>query len=294
MESKNKNPLVTIGIPFYNSEKYLAYAINSVLMQSYSNWELLLMDDGSKDNSVTIAKNFELTDSRIKVYSDGKNFKLPTRLNQLSKLAKGQFYARMDADDMMHPNRIQTQVDYLINHPEVDLLGTGLVAIDGDNKIIGIRKGKAHAKFLLKEVLFGGWCVHPTITGKTEWFKNNKYDETLTRTEDFDLWIRTVEKSHFCKIDFLGLYYREESELSLKKFLISIKQVFKLNWKNRKTIGYFYVMLSYPRKIFKLLVYLFFHYTGLMDSLVKRRSGAMNIEDVKHHNRIIKDILQNN
>ncbi|XCF05102.1 glycosyltransferase family A protein [Tamlana crocina] len=288
---KNNQPLVTIGIPFYNTEKHLASAIKSVICQSYSNWELLLMDDGSSDKSVEIAKDFEAKDKRIKVFSDGKNFKLPTRLNQLSKLANGVFYARMDADDMMHPDRLKIQVEFLLDNPEVDLLGTGLVAIDGANQIIGIRKGYAKKKVLLKQIIFGGWAVHPTITGKTEWFKKNKYDEKLTRTEDFDLWVRTVETSHFCNIDFLGLYYREESELSLKKYLISTRQSLKLYWKNRKIIGLHYCIFYYFLKSFKLITYLLFNYTGLMHILVKRRSGAMSSIDIHHHESVIASIV---
>lgn len=290
MENKNL-PLITVGIPFYNTEKYLANAINSVINQTYANWELLLMDDGSSDKSVEIAKAFEAKDKRIKVFSDGKNFKLPTRLNQLSKLANGEFYARMDADDMMHPDRLKTQVEFLLNNPEVDLLGTGLVAIDEHNNIIGIRKGKSHTHFRLNEIISGGWCVHPTITGKTEWFKKNQYDEKLTRTEDFDLWIRTVEQSSFCKIDFLGLYYREESALSLKKYKISTKQTIKLYWKNVKIIGFFNFITYSLLKTIKFLVYLLFSMTKSMDIIVNKRSEKISPKDLNYHNQILKKTI---
>ncbi|MFH4969063.1 glycosyltransferase family 2 protein [Gaetbulibacter sp. M240] len=291
MKKENNSYLVTIGIPFYNSEKYLTYAINSVLLQSYTNWELLLMDDGSSDNSLNIAKSFEKKDRRIKVYSDGNNSKLPFRLNQLSNLAKGKFYARMDADDMMHPERIETQINYLISNPEIDLVGTGLVSIDGANRIIGIRKGYTSANFTKKEILSGNWCVHPTIMGKSDWFKKNKYDVNLTRTEDFDLWIRTIDNSKFSKIDFLGLYYREESELSLKKYITSTRQSLKLFWKNRKIIGISKSIYYSIEKLFKMLIYLFFEYSGLMEIIVKRRSDSISKTAIKSHNKIINKIM---
>ena len=294
MKNKINSNLVSIGIPFYNAEKYLAYSITSVLRQSYTNFELLLMDDGSTDKSLNIAKDFEAKDKRIKVFSDGVNFGLPTRLNQLSKLANGKFYARMDADDMMHPDRIITQVNFLSANPDVDLVGTGLVAIDGENNIIGIRKGHARSKFVLNDIISGGWCVHPTITGKTEWFKKNKYDEALTRTEDFDLWIRTIESSTFSKIEFLGLYYREESSLSLKKYKVSTKQSLELYWKNRKIIGFYNCIFYSLKKVFKLFIYIIFNYSGLIDIIVKRRSGTMKIEDINYHDNLIKNILSNN
>ena len=111
----NEYPLISIGIPFYNAEKYLKFAIQSVIAQSYQNWELILVDDGSSDNSLEIAQDFALKDARIRVICDGKNRKLPYRLNQLILESKGDFIARMDADDIMHPDRLLIQLTYLKN-----------------------------------------------------------------------------------------------------------------------------------------------------------------------------------
>ena len=127
--------LVTIGIPFFKDKEYLSAAIQSVINQTYQNWELILMDDGSSDGSLEIAKSFK--DKRIRIVSDGKNKGLPSRLNEIVGLARGEFVARMDADDIMHPERIEKQVDYLIDHPEVNVLGTMAYVIDASNSIIG-------------------------------------------------------------------------------------------------------------------------------------------------------------
>ena len=89
---------ITIGIPFYNAEAYLADAIRSVFAQTYEDWELILIDDGSTDNSLAIARSVD--DPRVRVYSDGKNKKLASRLNELTQLATYEFIARMDADDV--------------------------------------------------------------------------------------------------------------------------------------------------------------------------------------------------
>jgi len=102
-----EKPLISIGIPFFNAEKYLALAIQSVLHQTYTHWELHLVGDGSSDHSLNIAKAYEVKDARIKVISDGENHGLPARLNELSDIANGCFYCRMDADDMMFPNRLE-------------------------------------------------------------------------------------------------------------------------------------------------------------------------------------------
>ncbi|MCW1511070.1 glycosyltransferase family 2 protein, partial [Acinetobacter baumannii] len=98
--------MISIGIPFYNAENFLANAIQSVINQSFKDWELILVDDGSTDKSLDIAREFEKKDNRIKVISDGLNLKLPARLNQIITISKYDFIARMDADDIMHPDRL--------------------------------------------------------------------------------------------------------------------------------------------------------------------------------------------
>jgi len=101
----------------------------------------------------------------------------------------------------MFPNRLSTQINYLLLNPDIDLLGTGLIAINNENCLLGLRKGGALSNVSLKTALRGSWAAHPSITGKMEWFKKNNYDETLRRSQDFELWIRTVEKSNFVRLN---------------------------------------------------------------------------------------------
>ena len=271
MDNLNE-PLVTVGIPFYNSEKYLPDAIKSTLNQTYTNLEIILIDDGSTDSSLKIAQDFEKNDKRVKVISDGENVGLPKRLNQLSGLAKGKYYARMDADDIMFPNRIKVQVDYLKNNSEVDLLGTGLIAIDNNNDIIGLRKGSASNQITLRTALKGSWAAHPSITGKADWFKYNNYDETLRRSQDFELWIRTVEESNFVRIAEPLLFYREASTSSIKKYIKSTKYSIKTFWKNKNKTGFLFSVFHIFRKLSKLLIYLFYFLAGSTSALIEKRS----------------------
>lgn len=111
-------------------------AICSVLNQSYIDWELLLLDDGSTDESLNIAKSF--TDGRIKIISDGMNRGLIYRLNESINMARGKFYARMDADDIMHPDRIKKQVECLSRNVRVDVVGTAWYSIDCNNRVFVI------------------------------------------------------------------------------------------------------------------------------------------------------------
>lgn len=284
-------PLVTVGIPFYNSEKYLSGAIKSTLNQTYTNLEVILLDDGSTDSSLKIAQEFEKHDKRISVISDGENVGLPKRLNQLSRFAKGTYYARMDADDIMFSNRIKVQVEYLLNNSEVDLLGTGLIAIDNTNNIIGLRQGGRLSRVTLKTTLKGSWAAHPSISGKTEWFKNNSYDETLRRSQDFELWIRTVEKSSFVRIEEPLLFYREASTSSIKKYLQSTKYSIKTFWKNRYKTGIFFSILHSFLKLCKLLVYCFYFLIGATGALIEKRSIKLSENEKQKYVYILNEGL---
>ena len=215
------NPLVTIGIPVYNSEKFLIQAIDSVLKQSYEHFELIITDDGSTDCSLSIAQSFK--DNRIKVISDGQNRGISYRLNQQIQLAKGEYFARMDADDIMHPKRIEEQVHFMMEHPQTDIVGSAVCVIDDNNQILGYRK--ASHKKTQAEALQGAVFVHPSVLGRTGWFKQHLYKEEFIGMEDYELWIRTIEKSSFAYIDDILLFYRDPLKFKLKTYLFRQKQL---------------------------------------------------------------------
>src|SRR5579859_1694028 len=121
-------PVVTVGIPFFNAKKWLLNAVRSVFAQSFDDWELLLVDDGSTDGSAEIALAVE--DPRVRVYPDRENLKVVARRNQVIRLARGKYLAWLDADDMMHPDRLEKEVRYLQENPGVDVVGSGMYIID--------------------------------------------------------------------------------------------------------------------------------------------------------------------
>ena len=136
--------LVCIGLSFYNAEKYLDIAIGSILNQTYTNWKLFLLDDGSTDGSLEIALSYA-TDRRIRVISDGENKGLIYRLNQLVSMCDTKYFARMDADDISTPDRFEKQMAYLQIHPEIDVVGGAIEEIDENSesrdKVIVYPKG---------------------------------------------------------------------------------------------------------------------------------------------------------
>ncbi|MDQ0285553.1 glycosyltransferase involved in cell wall biosynthesis [Desulfofundulus luciae] len=209
---------VSIGLPFFNSESTLPLALHSVFAQTYQEWELILVDDGSKDGSLEIAHSIQ--DERVRVISDGENQGLAYRLNQIAELAKGDFLARMDADDIMHPSRLKTQVEFLLAYPEIDVLGTAAYVIDHKNRVVGIRSSSPGVEpaMVLKRTPF----IHPTVMAKRTWFLKHPYNPRFKRSQDRELWCRAIRDSRFEVLDTPLHFYREVGVFSLEKYLSSV------------------------------------------------------------------------
>ena len=177
---------ITIGIPFYNAQEFLGDAIRSVFAQTYQDWELILVDDGSTDCSLEIAHSIK--DSRVRVISDGLNRKLPFRLNQTTEEARYEFIGRMDADDIISPFRFEKQLAVLKDNPKIDLVTTGVCSISDDARPVGVRCGSPNNIITGRKLLLGqASVVHAAILGRKAWFHRHLYDETLMLLEDYEL-----------------------------------------------------------------------------------------------------------
>lgn len=253
-------PLVTIAIPIYNAEKYLRDSIQSVLNQTFKNYELILVNDGSTDSSMDIINSFN--DDRIQIINDGENKGLIERLNQSINIAKGEYYARMDADDIMYITRIEEQLKFLQYHPEVDVLGTSIMTIDDQNNIVGsgYREGKVKG------------FVHPTVMGKTCWFKENPYAPWATRAEDTELWLRTSINNKFWTLGKPLMFYREFGIPNTQKYIRSQKTLLKIYShykKYGKSFGWYCKNVLATNA--KIVIYLLFDIIGRTDYLVGKR-----------------------
>lgn len=127
----------------YNAEKTIKRCIDSILNQTYENWEFIICNDGSSDGTLNILNEYQKTDSRIKVISNKSNKKLAVSLNRCLKYAKGKYIARMDADDESLPQRLEVEVDFLERHEQVDLVGCNRIIFDEQGEY-GIRKVKEY------------------------------------------------------------------------------------------------------------------------------------------------------
>jgi glycosyltransferase involved in cell wall biosynthesis len=220
---------ITIGIPFYNAEVYLADAIRSIIAQTYQDWELILVDDGSVDRSLQIANSTK--DPRIRIISDGQNRRLPYRLNQITAEAKYDLIGRMDADDMCSPFRFEKQIEILKKNPSIDLVSTGLCSISNDNLPQGFRCHSETKPITIRGLILGKFGIlHPAILGRKSWFLRNPYDETMKRTEDRELWLRTFSNNDL-KVYILPealYYYREDVNGTASKILQSHRDHLRL------------------------------------------------------------------
>ena len=213
---EGRPPEVTVAIIFYNAMPHFKAALASVLMQTFADWELLLVDDGSTDGSLEFARS--VRDPRVRVFSDGFNLKLNVRLNQSIAHARGRYYFRMDADDMMFPHRIERQLSALRDGDNRTVVGARAVCINQQNTIIGLRA----ANESLRNVRDARHAfIHPTVCASTEWFRRNKYSEEFLfhRSQDAELWTRTWAGSRFVHLAEPLLFYRENETIQVENYI---------------------------------------------------------------------------
>lgn len=210
------HPVVTIGMPVFNASKTLEMALRSLLMQTYDDWELIVIDDGSNDESAAIVQSFQ--DARIRLVSDGLNLGLPARLNRMIQMGAGRYFARMDADDIAFPDRLKNQVGYLDQNPEIDLLGCGALAFSGEGQPLGVFRVSEHHGDICRHPATGFCLPHPSWMGRMDWFKGNLYDPSMRKAQDQELLLRTYAKSRFACLPEVLMGYRLE-DANLKKNL---------------------------------------------------------------------------
>lgn len=181
--------LISICIPVYNASLYLRECIDSILSQSYKDFELLIMDDGSTDNSSAIVHSYN--DPRIRFIKNNHNY--IGSLNLLLKEAKGKYIARMDADDRMYPNRLQVQFDYMESHPKVDILGSGMQCFgENEDTCEPYRTGEVGV------LEFMECCAiyHPTVMMRKASIDaaDMAYKQEYIYAEDYGFWAEALAK----------------------------------------------------------------------------------------------------
>ncbi len=278
--------MITIGIPVYNGEKFIYQAVMSVLNQTYTDFELIVTDDGSSDKTLEVLGKFN--DPRLRVISDGANRGIAYRLNQQIDLAKGEYFARMDADDLMFPYRLEKEVEFLENNPQVDVVG-GEVAVIGDyNELLGkriIKKGRFSSR---NGIFTGTRFIHPTVMGRMAWFKKWRYSENLSGTEDLDLWIRSFKESVFDDIEEPILFYRDPYKFKLKTYLFRQKRYLQCTWnlrKNMDSISYYLICMF--RAFLSVTIATVLTIIGKDKTIISKRNCPLSTNEYNKYQEIL-------
>jgi len=265
----SKHARVTIGMPVYNCRATVAEAIASILTQTFEDWELVVYDDGSRDGTQDVVRRF--IDRRIRLVVGETNRGLPARLNEIVRQSRSAFFARMDGDDVAYPNRLLRQVEFLRNHPEVDMVAGATAVFDSEGEAIGVRRGPLEHKQICARPISGFPMAHPTWLGRTSWFHCNPYREDAVRMEDWALLFRAYRQSRFANLQEVILGYREDS-LSLRKLALARWYKSRFLVEFARTDGrYVSALEGMSREAAKLMIDAFALRTGLNHRVLKHR-----------------------
>jgi glycosyltransferase EpsE len=213
----DKKPLVSVLMGIYNCESTLEEAVNCIINQTYENWELIMCDDCSSDNTYEVAKSLAEKDSRIKVIKNKKNMTLAPTLNHCLEKVKGEYCARMDGDDICDITRFQQEVDFLNENPDYAVVSTGMKFYDENGvygEIINPEKPK-YQDFVKQSPICHAPCMIRTDVLKS--VNGYSRDSKVERIEDYDLWIRIYEKGYKAYNIPLPLYSMREGRDAIKR-----------------------------------------------------------------------------
>ena len=203
------NPVISVIISAYNSENFIKEAIDSVLSQTFTDFEFIIINDASTDSTESIIKSYD--DPRIKLIKNDKNIGLTKSLNIGIELAKGKYIARMDADDISFPERFQKQFDFMEQNPDIDVCGSWYELFGERNGIINTPENDRD----IKDILFFKNCIaHPTVIMRKETLDKYfvKYDDGFPCSQDYELWCRVADRFKFANIPEVLLKYRVHKE----------------------------------------------------------------------------------
>lgn len=276
-------PLISVIMPVYNAEKFVFEAIKSIVDQTYTNWELIIINDGSSDSSINIIKEFD--DKRIRIYENELNKGIAFSRNRAIDLANGKYIAIMDNDDISLPNRFEDQVNYLENHNEIDVLSGACEVIDSNGELLkrntSVLKNPKYirAKLLFQNVFFNG----TVMLRKNLIDENNiRYRENQYGMEDFCFWVECSKKMEMTSIDSCIYKYREHENNETKN--IKTKA-----FKEREKAYSYIQKLSLEKSGFKLEES---DYKIIFSLLKEERVCLENKEDIEPLFKVLSKIVE--
>ena len=228
-------PKISVVMPVYNSERYLREAIDSILNQTFTDFEFIIIDDGSKDSSPDIVRSY--TDKRIRFYQNEHNMGVAATLNRGLDLATGEYIARMDSDDISMPERFEKQLTFMDRHPDVAVCATGI-------QIFGSQYARrifsSDAEQLKIDLLFNSCFAHPSVMMRSHLFCNKGYyyDNSFNKMEDYELWDRVSQRHALTSIPDVLLKYRmHPNQITQNLTDTYLLQMRALKTRQMKTLG---------------------------------------------------------
>lgn len=211
-----KKPKVSVLMSVYNGEMFLVEAMDSILEQTYQNWECIVIDDCSTDSTAEILAEYAKKDARVRIYRNERNLRLPGSLNRALSFAEGEYIVRMDADDVSRRDRIEKQVEFMEQHPEIALSASRIMSLIGNQVIPTNLQSRGDADGVAARFLYFNPVAHPATIFRKKELVSFGYREQFFCTEDFDLWIRLLcsGKKIAVQGDYLVLYRQHESQIT--------------------------------------------------------------------------------
>ncbi len=287
------HPLVSIMIPCYNATKSLPWTLASLLSQTYTNWECIIVDDGSDDNPSAIVEI--IADNRIKFHRFEKNKGRGAARQQALDMAQGNYLCMLDADDWIYPWKIQRQVEFMEKNLEIAVLSSGMAIVDGSNDIVGVR---GHRSVQDNHTLFDPMqnpdapaiSFAPSIL-RANIAKEFRFDTKFKVAEDKDFLLRILMDNRYGLLHDVLYVYAEIESITLDKITSSLSN-------NRRM--YLKYLMSSPTKslknyiasYIKEMIYRIAFFAGYGDRLINRRSSEPTAKQKEDFEIAYKIVMQ--
>ncbi len=233
-------PLISIVMPAHNAQKYIGKAIESILNQTFKKFELIIVNDASTDKTPSIIRPYARKDKRIVIVSNRQNLDIAGSLNKGIEIARSEIIARMDADDISLPNRLEVQYKAINKSKKIAIVGANIVVMDNKEKDISARNYPENSKDLKKCFFKYSPFAHPVVMFRKKIFDEvGGYDPVYSPTEDLDLWFRMGMRYQFKSVPQLLLRYRLSEASSSHSIIRHLEMlVFRIRLKAIVKYGY--------------------------------------------------------
>ena len=235
-------PKISVVMAAFNEDSHISNAILSIQNQTFKDWELVVVDDGSNDDTLAIIRKLADLDDRIILLHNNTNLGLARSLNKGIKISKGKYIARMDADDFSLPTRLELQFKFMEKNQDISVLGTGASYVDSNGKkLLDVVFPENHDD-IIRSLFRSSPLLHPSVLMRSSFIKKlDGYDESYYRGQDYDLWFRGKEIGTYHNLQEPLIEYNEKEKFSFQ----SVKDSFRIRRKHANNLGELLLLLSW-------------------------------------------------